>query len=67
MEAVINDDLDLLLTDEDEPFYKYIISDKSMYKKASETINPKTGKNYIDPYDYLMVDDNGHFLLNIDF
>jgi hypothetical protein len=67
LKDIVEDDLDVLLTDEDEPFYRYIKSDKSQYKKASETINPKTGKNYIDPYDYILVDDNGHFLMNIDF
>jgi len=58
---------DSLLSDEEEPFYKYIQSDKTGYKKASETINPKTGRKYIDPFDYMLIDDSGAFLMNIDF
>ena len=66
-DIIVDDDLDFLLTDEIEPFYNYIKSDKSQYRKASETINPKTGRHYIDPYDYILIDDNGNFLMNIDF
>lgn len=60
-------DLDVFTLEEEEPFYQYIKSDKSGYRKASETINPKTGKHYIDHNDYILVDDNGAFLLNISF
>ena len=50
-----------------EPFQQYIESDKSIYRKASEVINPKTNRFYVDTYDYFLVDSNGAFLLNIDF
>ncbi len=60
-------DDDLLLDDATEPFQLYIESDKSIYAKASDTINPKTKRKYIDPHDFFLVDSNGAFLLNIDF
>jgi len=63
----IDNDIDLLYDEGIEPFKQFIDSDKSQYKKASETINPKTGRNYIDPFDYFLVDTNGAFLLNISF
>jgi len=52
-------------TIEKEPFQKYIESDKSMYAKASDTINPNTGRNYIDPDNDFLIGDTGAFLLNI--
>ena len=62
---------DYMLSNKIEPFQQYILSDKSQYSKASETINPKTGRPSIDPHDYILVDTNrpeGHaFLLNISF
>jgi len=58
---------DSLLEDIEEPFYNYIESDKSGYKRANEVINKKTGKPWVDKYGYILIDDNEAFLLNIDF
>lgn len=50
-----------------KPFYDYIIEDKSHYPLASETINPRTGKNYIDVDNDFLIGESGGFLLNINF
>jgi len=57
----------LEVTDTLEPLEQYIRSDKSKYKKASETINPKTGRNYIDPNNDFLIGESGGFLMNISF
>lgn len=49
------------------PFIDFIKEDKSKYPKASETVNPKTGKAYIDPHDDFLVGDSGGFLMNWSF
>jgi len=65
METVV---VDVDLLDEDlEPFQKYILSDKSKYPLAKDTINPKTGRNYIDPDGDFLIGDSGGFLMNINF
>lgn len=63
------ENFDILFTDEaiNEPFKDYIDSDKSMYAKASETINPRTGRFYVDLDNDFLVGNSGGFLLNIDF
>ena len=50
-----------------EPLQKYILSDKSKYIKASNTINPRTGRNYIDPDGDFLIGESGGFLMNIEF
>jgi len=50
-----------------EPFKKYIDSDKSMYPFANTIINPKTGRNYIDPDNDFRIGKTGGILLNIEF
>ena len=60
----------MITVDEDvaiEPFQEYILSDKSRFPKASDTINPKTGRKYIDPDNDFLIGDSGGFLMNINF
>lgn len=42
------------------PFLSYVFSDKSHYKTATEC-------GYKDPYGLFLVNENGHFLMNINF
>ena len=58
---------DLSSVDDTEPFYKYVLEDKSKYPKASETINPKTGKFYFDPDEDWLIGESGGFLPNMSF
>lgn len=49
------------------PFIDYILEDKSIYPKASDSIDPKTGSNYIDPDNDFLIGKSGGILMNIDF
>lgn len=49
------------------PFIDYIIEDKSKYIPLSDTINPITGKNWIDRDNDFRVGSSGGVLMNIDF
>lgn len=57
----------LKIKDSSVAFFEYIQEDKSGYRKASEVINPKTGRKYIDPDDSFLVGESGGFLYNINF
>jgi len=66
-----NDYIDVSLLDlkddEIEPFYKYILEDKSKYKRAVDVINPKTNKPYHDPDGDWLIGESGGFLPNVNF
>lgn len=51
----------------DNPFIDYILSDKSSFPKASDCIDPRTGKNYIDKDDDFLIGHSGGLLMNIEF
>jgi len=53
--------------DDRVPVIDWYNADKSKYPKASETINPKTNRPYIDEDDDFLVSPEGYFLLNEDF
>lgn len=49
------------------PFIDYIVEDKSKYPHLKDTINPITGRNWVDRDDDFRVGDSGGVLMNIDF
>ncbi len=49
------------------PFIEFVNSDKSKYPFASNTINPKTNRYYIDKEDDFLIGDSGGFLMNWSF
>lgn len=49
------------------PYIDWFNEDKSGYPKASETINPKTNRPYIDEDDDFLISPQGHFLMNENF
>ena len=49
------------------PFMEYIDEDKSIYPYASETIDERTGKPFIDADNDFRVGNSGGFLMDIDF
>jgi len=49
------------------PFIEYVHSDKSMYPKASETLNTRLGVNYIDKDNDFLIGNSGGFLMNWNF
>ena len=49
------------------PFIQFIKSDFSRYPKACDTINPKTGVNYIDIDEDFLIGDSGGFIMKWDF
>ncbi len=60
-------DFDFNNLDNTEPLYRYILEPKSQYTKASQVINPKTGKYYYDPDGDWLIGESGGFLPNINF
>lgn len=49
------------------PFIEYYYEDKSKFPFASEVVDERSGKEFIDPDNNFRVGDNGGFLMNIDF
>jgi len=49
------------------PFIDFIKSDKSIYPLASETIDDRTGKFFVDKDDDFKIGNSGGFLMNWDF
>jgi len=49
------------------PFIEYVNSDMSVFPKASETIDDRTGKNFIDADNDFLVGDSNGFLPNMNF
>jgi hypothetical protein len=55
------------LTNSAQPFYDYLMEDKSKYPLANTIINPRTNDYYIDSDNDFRVGESGGFLLNIEF
>jgi len=53
--------------DNTHPYIEWYNEDKSRYTKAGDTINPKTGRKYVDADDDFLIGDSGGFLMNENF
>jgi hypothetical protein len=51
----------------DSPFIDYILEDKSSYPPLSSIINPRTGREFVDPDNDFLIGDSGGILMKIDF
>lgn len=49
------------------PFIDYVLEDKSEYPLAKDCINPKTGKNWVDPDCDFLIGKSGGLLMKMDF